>query len=334
MIDWDTPTPHIIPNPFHDLPAPPPLENHIILSTSGTRKPKWVYLSKEAFLVAARSVVAKMDIKASDRWMITLPTYHVAGLSIMARCHVAGCDSVTYSQKKWEPVRFMNELEDCRFTSLVPTQLHDLLKARYLPPPGLKGVLIGGDKLSRNLFDKAIELGWPIYRSYGLTETAAAVAIGDLKGWNLKALPHAEIKVEETVKVKGPSLLTAYYYDGAFYDPKVDGWFDTGDAGIVVGDTFDVIGRLNQFKVGGELFSLAELQEKLDEANAVGAEAVLVVRPCERLGSKVVLFHNHPDVNKIIEPYNERVHPLVKIKEHHYMEKLPRNNLGKIIVDR
>jgi len=332
MIEWNNKKCSVVVNPHHDLPNPPEMENHIILSTSGSKKPKWVYLSKEAFLIGAKAVVEKMEVKPTDQWLVTLPLFHVAGIAILARCQVAGCSHKVYSQKKWDPSRFLSEIEDCQYTSLVPTQLYDLIKAFHRPLPNLKGVLIGGDKLSRSLFDEAIERGWPIYRSYGMTETAATIAMSDRNNWELKALPHCEVKIERTIKIKSPALLTAYF-DQNFYDPKNEGWFDTGDEGVIKSDTFDVIGRLNQFKVGGELFSLTELQEKLNHFNTIGAEAALVVRPCERLGSKVVLYHNHPHVDKMIEPFNGIVHPLVKIREQVYMKELPRNIIGKIIVN-
>ncbi|MFN4175060.1 MAG: AMP-binding protein, partial [Parachlamydiaceae bacterium] len=258
--------------------------------------------------------------------------YHVAGLAVKARCEVSGSAFKVYSQKKWDPSKFIDELEDCHYTSLVPTQLYDLVKTYHRPPPTLKGVLIGGDKMSKTLFDQAIERGWPIYRSYGMTETAASVALSDLNKWDLKTLSHNEIKIDRTIKIKGPTLLTAYF-DNHFYDPKSEGWFDTGDEGVSKSDSFDVKGRLNQFKVGGELFSLSELQEKLDHFNTLNVEAVLVVKECERMGSKVVLYHNHPHVEKMIDPFNGIIHPLVRIKEHIFLDQLPRNIIGKVVVN-
>ena len=332
MIDWKNKKCKIVPNPHHSLPNPPEMENHVILSTSGSKKPKWVYLSKDAFLTGAKAIVDKLDVKKNDQWLIALPLFHVAGLAILARCEVSGSGYKVYSQKKWDPKQFMHELEDCHYTSLVPTQLFDLVKTFHRPPPSLKGVLIGGDKISKSLFEKAIERGWPIYRSYGMTEAAATFAISDLNEWDLKKLPNNELKIDRTVKIKGPTLLTAYF-DDHFYDPKIEGWFDTGDEGIIKGDCFEIIGRLNQFKVGGELFSLSELQEKLDHFNTLQVEAVLVVKTCERLGAKVVLYHNHPYVEKMINPFNGIVHPLVRINEHVFMEQLPRNIIGKVVVN-
>lgn len=331
MIEWKTKKCSVIYNPHHELPIPPEMENHIILSTSGSKKPKWVYLSKEAFLTGAESIIKKMDVKKGDQWLIALPLFHVAGIAILARCELTGGNYKVFSQKKWEPNRFIEELEDCHYTSLVPTQLFDLVNTFHRPPRSLKGVLIGGDKINKDLYEKAIERGWPVYRGYGMTESAATIAISDLNEWDLKPLPQNRFKFDRTIKIAGPTLLTAYF-DNRFFDPKQDGWFDTGDEGIDKGDSFEVIGRLNQFKVGGELFSLTELQQKLDHFNTINSEAVLVVKPCERLGSKLVLYHNHPYVERMIDPFNGIVHPLVRVKEHVFMDQLPRNIIGKVVV--
>lgn len=324
-LDWESSESYLLCNPFHHLSAPPLKTSHIILSTSGSKNPKWVYLSKESFLISARAVNAHLEANVEDRWLVVLPTYHVGGLSIYARSFLSSSETKVY-QGKWDPHVFLESLRGCTLSSLVPTQLYDLVQLNSKPPASLRGVIVGGDKLDRALYDKARELGWPLYRSYGLTECASQVATAKLNEWELQILPHVEVRLDETLRIKSKSLLTGYYVDH-FYDPKVDGWFDTGDQAQL--NPFQILGRHHQFKIGGELFSLPELQIKLDGIKGL-YQAKILLEPDERLGHKLHLIHNHPTIEKVIAEFNAQTHPLARIKSHEYFVKLPTNSLGKL----
>lgn len=324
-LDWESSESYLLCNPFHHLSAPPLKTSHIILSTSGSKNPKWVYLSKEAFLISARAVNAHLEANVEDRWLVVLPTYHVGGLSIYARSYLSSSQTKHY-KGKWDPHSFIDSVSGCTLTSLVPTQLYDLIQNKLKPPPSLRGVIIGGDKLDRALFDKARELSWPLYRSYGLTECASQVATAKLNEWQLQILPHVDVRLDETLWIKSKSLLTGYYVD-QFYDPKIEGCLDTGDKAEL--NPFQILGRHHQFKIGGELFSLPELQMKIDSLKGL-YQAKILLEYDERLGHKLHLHHNHPSIEKVIAEFNAETHPLTRIKSHQFFDKLPTNPLGKL----
>ena len=54
--------------------------------------------------------------------------------------------------------------------------LAQLLEQRVAPPTSLRVTLIGGAALAQPLYEKAIAAGWPLYPSYGMSETAAQLA--------------------------------------------------------------------------------------------------------------------------------------------------------------
>ena len=61
---------------------------HIYLLTSNMGK--ICILSKTAFLSSAQAVNSKLKVEKKDSWLISLPLFHVAGLSILARSFCGG----------------------------------------------------------------------------------------------------------------------------------------------------------------------------------------------------------------------------------------------------
>ncbi len=79
-------------------------------------------------------------------------------------------------------MRFAEEMNEgaVTLTSLVPTQVHDLVQCALACPPSLRAVVVGGAELDPVLGERARELGWPVLQSYGMTEAASQVATASL----------------------------------------------------------------------------------------------------------------------------------------------------------
>ena len=60
--------------------------------------------------------------------------------------------------------------------SLVPAQLARLLDAAgdAAPPPTLRAVLLGGGTIPATLVTRALDAGWPVVPTYGLSEGGSA----------------------------------------------------------------------------------------------------------------------------------------------------------------
>ena len=154
-----------------------------------------------------------------DVWAHALPVFHVGGLGILARAHLAGARVVAAIQKRWDPAAFLEAVEPSGATlsALVPSQLHDLVEAGLESPPSLRAVVIGGARLEPSLYRAARQRGWPCLPSYGLTETCSQVATaslaslsGDVHPERLPVLGHAEIRADddERLSIRAASLLT------------------------------------------------------------------------------------------------------------------------------
>jgi O-succinylbenzoic acid--CoA ligase len=122
--------------------------------------------------------------------------------------------------------------------------LSRLLDLGCRPPPALRAVLIGGAALSRPLYDRATAAGWPLFVSYGMSETAAQVATfrPDDGAWHEglvgRALPGHTIRIGDDgrIRIRGPQVMLGYL-DGSGVD--AEGWLTTGDLGDI-----DAEGRL------------------------------------------------------------------------------------------
>lgn len=326
MIDWESNETHYFGNE-----ALPTLAGHIWVGTSGTVQKKWVALSKRAFLVSATAVNSYLQASKEDIWLQPLPNHHVGGLSIWARAFLSGSKVVDYpdvTRKKWDVSHYYQTLLDSKatLTSLVPTQLYDLVNHGYAAPAHVRGVFIGGGYLSESLAYKARSLDWPLIPTYGCTECCSQIATGS----PLKVLPHVEVRMEETLWIKSESLLTGFFTD-VFHDPKIDGWYDTGDIVQLDGNLLKPIGRRDeQYKIRGEKVLLTPLKQLLEEI-AGNQYMTLTVEVDERIGHKLILLvEDGHDASHVYQAFNSRVPSYSRIEAVRFVNTLNRNALGKI----
>lgn len=324
MIDWSSAESHLLLNPR--MPAEeraaleravPPMRGHVFVATSGTTGDiKLVALSKDAILASAAAVNARLGARRSDIWCCVLPTFHVGGLGIHARAHLAGSRVISMV---WEPEAFART--EATLASLVPAQVHDLVRLGLRAPASLRLILVGG-----GAFDPATAPGWPVLASYGMSECASTVAVDGV------LLPHLDARVETDGRLafRGASLFSGYVYaDGSFVDPKVDGWFVSEDLGAVDGPTLEVHGRAGEFvKIGGESVDLGRLDRILREI--AGDDAAIVAVADERLGY-VIHLASTVDARAMVEAFNARVMPYERIRGVHRVDSIPRSPLGKLL---
>lgn len=324
------------------------LRGHVFLLTSGSTASsaadyKWVALSKAAILSSALAANETLESDADDVWFHTLPDFHVGGVGIGARAGLSGARIVLPTYERWNPVRFAVEAAEAgaTLTSLVPTQVHDLVAHGLAGPKRLRAILVGGGALSEGLYDAARRLGWPVLASYGLSETASQAATDPLDGpHQLRVLPHLEMgaDAEGRIRVRGGSLLTGYVLDGPrLVDPKdAEGWFTTEDLGRVEDGWLTITGRTQErIKIGGELSNLGLLRKTFDEAasqTGVRIGCALFALPDERLEHVVALAveGGDPRLDEAIAAFEARVLPFERIRTVRTVAEIPRTDLGKV----
>ncbi len=324
----------------------------IFFQTSGSEgAPKWCGLSREAMLASARAVNAHLEVKPQDRWLIALPLHHVGGFSILARCCVSGAAFIQLKEK-WDAAKFATlcSEEKITLTSLVPTQVFDLVEAKIFAPRSMRAVVVGGAGLGLELGRKARELGWPVLQSYGMTETASQVAtgsLGDLQNEfdsdRLEVLPIWELKTDgnQLLTVRGVALSSGY----AIKESEGCLWKKIhSSSGLETRDRVELTSngtkRFLSFrardsslvKILGELVNIESLQYRLESMTGTPHRVAICALADARRGTKLVLTGELPGVEleELRGRFNAQAIGIEKIAETAHIPKLPRSELGKL----
>lgn len=326
------------------------LTGHLFIHTSGTKYKKCVALSKKSFLHSAESVNDHLQVQKEDKWLISLPLFHVGGLSILARSFLS--QSPCFIMKgKWSIKAFLSNVKEHQITltSLVPAQLYDLVLHKAKAPDSLRVVIVGGGMLHKSLYDSAQKLNWPVLPSYGMTETASQIATAHIsslkeKGYPLlKVLKHCQIKIcsNRAIAVKSPALFTGWWtveHPDTLEKPFHNGWFITEDKGKLEGTMLKIFGRDYMCKINGENVSLYELEDILtkiliDQKIHLNYQLLYASHP--RAENQIILTTSEQDLKLldfIRNEFNSKVRPFEKIQNCYLVPNLPKGNLSKIQV--
>ena len=227
-------------------------ETRVLLFTSGTTgEPKAVQLTPRNLGASAAGSAFRLGVEPGDRWLLTLPLYHMGGLAIPLRSAMYGTAVIV--EGAFEAGRTTEHIEEFEATgiSLVPTMLKRLLDADWRPAL-LRFALVGGAPTPESLARQALEAGVPLYTTYGMTETASQVATatpGELRtdpatvGRPLRTVTVGILDEDGSprppgergqVAVTGP-VVSPGYLDTS-WEKNDHSWFLTGDEGYLDGE--------------------------------------------------------------------------------------------------
>jgi O-succinylbenzoic acid--CoA ligase len=355
---WESPAAHVAMPPGvaaeglqSFVEARFPNEGTCLFQTSGTEgAPKWVVLTKEGMQRSAKAVNAHFGIIPADRWLLALPLWHVGGFGILARAFAAG-SQVTALPVKWSAQAFTDLVAASKSTlsSLVPTQVFDLVTAGLRAPESLRVVLVGGAALSKDLEKAALDLGWPIRRTYGMTETASQVASQSIASGELQVLDLWDLQTDHhgILTIRGEALAKGYV---SAIEPGAWSWQPiSANEGLRTRDRVtlnEVAGKLvlcftgreaGPIKILGEFVSLSQIQERLESLRlALGishGDAAVCDVPDERAGARLVLAFSHlsrSDAERLMKALNDGLRAFEQILEAREVPAIPRGELGKL----
>ena len=303
-------------------PAPFPASDDIaaLLFTSGTTgAPKAAVLRQRQLAAYIIGTVEFLSAEPEEAALISVPPYHIAGISAILSSVYAGRRIVqleAFEPRAW--VRLVND-ERVTHAMVVPTMLTrivDVLAADGSALPSLRHLSYGGGRMPAKTIEMALRLlpHAAFVNAYGLTETSSTIAVlgpGDHRRFVVgdaadrrrlgsvgRPIPSVEIEirgpngvpadrgVSGEVFVRGEQV-AGEYLDGSRLDDG--GWFATRDAGYLDADGYLFLdGRLDDVIVrGGENLSPGEIEDVLLDHPAV-REVAVVGLPDPEWGEQVV----------------------------------------------
>jgi o-succinylbenzoate---CoA ligase len=270
-----------------------------------------------------------LQIGRNQVWACALPVYHVGGMGIFTRALVSGGTCKIYN-KKWNSRVFSKFLLDhaVAWTSLVPTQVVDLVKAGILAPASLRGVIVGGGALSPEMELAGIKLGWPLLKSYGMTEAGSQIATAKVAGGEMEILPHLKLRLDEEGRLSwtGKSKFSAYIVKSEIVFSSE--WIQTKDKVNLNGQYLSFCHRSDRVvKILGELVDIDALETDINRQ--ADQEVLLKLIEDDRRGVVIVPCIESPaseGLNELFSTYSglRRLHPFE-------IKKFPRSALGKVM---
>ncbi len=299
----------------------------LVLHTSGTTsRPKIVPLSQKNITATARNIRSTLGLDSSDVCMNVMPLFHIHGLMActLAPLSVGGA---VFATPGFDAMKFFSWLSEAKPTwySAVPT-MHQAILTRAkrnresIAEAPLKFIRSSSASLPPSVLAELEEVfNAPVVEAYAMTEAAHQMTCNPLPPKTRKpgtvgqaAGPDVAIMSEETsellqpgnkgeVVIRGENVTIGYENnESANAVSFVDGWFRTGDQGVMDDDGYlTITGRLKEIiNRGGEKISPREVDEILLDHVAI-AQVVTFAIPHKMLGEEVgaaIVLHDGQSV--------------------------------------
>jgi len=332
----------------------------VILFTSGSEnKSKGVMLSFESLFNSAVNSNHLLRYTHSDRWLASLPFYHIGGFSIVTRSLVFGIPLIIPDSLTSKNISDALPNNQPTFISLVAAQLKQLVEEEIKPNPELKNCLLGGGFSDNELIKNAIELGWPINKVYGSTETSSFITALLSDEFIIKpnsvgrALPSNKIIISGEDKtenkpfeigevfVRSNSLMLGYISELETRNFSIKEDYHTGDLGYLDEDGYLFIeGRKNYLvSTGGENVNTKEVENALLQHPSISEAAVFPIEDekwGEIVAASIVLTDSSIEVSyEDLKSFLQTNLAGFKIPKKIFIEKnLPKTELGKVEKDK
>ncbi len=324
----------------------PELENEaVVIFTSGSAgKPKGVVHTFLSLInnIENGNVILKHQEK--DKWLASLPFYHIGGFQIICRSLFFGCTLITSKSIQTDELAESIIKFNPTHLSFVSTQLKRMIDEKKSPGNSLRVSLIGGGYIDDELIIKAENLGWKPYRVYGSSETGSMITA--ISGNELMKKPFSSGKPFKDVQInisdfselliRSKCLFKYYLNDKKETAEKlVDGFFHSGDIGFTDDDghLFIEARRNDLIITGGENVNPIEVERVILKIN--GIKEVCVFPQQNKIWGQIVacvLVTNDESINE--KKIREFLKPLIagyKIpKKYFFTAELPKTSLDKL----
>lgn len=340
----------------------------LIVYTSGTTgPPKGAVIPRRAIAATLDALADAWQWTGEDVLVHGLPLFHVHGLVLGILGPLRRGGSVRHLGR-FSAEGVARELNDgATMVFGVPTMYHRIAQA--LPEdPGLaqalgKARLLVSGSAALPVHDHeriTAATGQRVVERYGMTETLMNTSVradGEPRAGTVGVpLPGVELRLVEEdgtpitsydgetvgeIQVRGPNLFTEYLNrpDATTAAFTPDGWFRTGDMAVREPDGYvRIVGRkaTDLIKSGGYKIGAGEIENALLEHPGV-REAAVTGEPDADLGERIVAWivpadpQSPPAADELADHVAARLAPHKRPRRVHYLDALPRNDMGKIM---
>ena len=292
--------------------------------------------------------------------LIILPLYHVFALmfATLQVLYHGGHALVVPLPRPVSNLRPAFEKFNVLYFPAVNTLYQELIQADWFrenPPKNLKLCLSGASPLQSVVAEEWLELtGCPIYEGYGLTESTCVVSSMKYDepprpGSCGKPLPGTELRFVDDdgvdvadgergeIWVKGPQIMAGYLNrPEATAEAIVDGWFKTGDIGLLdeEGHLYIVDRKKDMIIVSGFNVFPTDIEDVIIEMPGV-AEVGVVGMPDKKSGERAVAFVVKADTaiteEEIISYCHTKLTNYKIPREVRFISELPKSPVGKVL---
>ena len=293
----------------------------VIASSGSTGSPKGIIHTHSSLLAGAQASASRLQLSASDHWLVCIPVSHVGGFSVISRALHTGAALTLLPAFDVAAVQEAAK-NGATHASLVATALSRIDASLF------RTILLGGSSAPDNLPSNVIA-------TYGMTETGGGVV------YNGQPLDNVEIKiVDGEIFLRCPMLMRAYRDDQTI--SITDGWYATGDIGeIDENGKLSVRGRQSDMIItGGENVWPSVIEKCLSSHTAVNQVVVRGIQDAtwgQRVVAYVVLNDStHISEVKLLSELREHVKQSLPAfcapQQVIVLSQIPRTSLGKVDV--
>jgi acyl-CoA synthetase (AMP-forming)/AMP-acid ligase II len=326
----------------------------LLLHTSGTTsRPKQVPLLQRNLTAQAASIATHYALSESDVSFCAMPLFHVHGLIASTLAQISAGGTVVVP-RRLVPGRFWDQAREHGMTwySASPTPHQKLIARLDEPPPTLRFVRSCSSALSPEMMgDAEARLGVPMVEAYGMTEnthqmTSNPLPPAERRGGSVGVSAGADVRVVDDagrdvpagepgeVAIRGPGLTPGYLNnEKANAESFFDGWFRTGDIGVLHDGYLELKGRRKEMiNRGGENISPYEVEAVL-VSHPLVTEAVAFSVPDTKYGERVaaaVVLGGEVSTDELRRHARESLAAFKVPDEIYPMEEIPKTPTGKV----
>ena len=344
----------------------------VIFYTSGTTGvPRGALYTQGRKMEDTRIFVQELALDPTDKHVMIVPLFHVAGGSFLWAFFYAAAGNVIMPQRSFDPAATLQAIQDERATAIhiVPTHLVAMLSLPGFEKydlSSLKRMWYAGSPMPTELLRKGMEIFGPIFmQAYGQSESGPNVTFLPARYHQVLDRPleeqrvlasigqpcigvHVRIVDEKNrdvepgevgeIVAQSKSIMVEYWQrPEETLEALTDGWLHTGDLGYYdeKGFIYIVDRKKDMIVTGGENVYSREVEDVLYMHPAIAEVAVIGIPDptwVERVHAVVVLKPDATSTEKdLIAFCKEHLASYKAPKSVEFLESLPKNPQGKIL---